>query len=141
MKYYALEPEVAGCFGDNTIFVDRMARPPRVTKFHYEFDVWLGDPLLEAVGCFIVLQSLQGKILMLGATGAAFGEVEVSASEDFEELCPGCRLPKFVWLQVPGRAGKDDFGLSSQHLLVVSQPILDLFKDAGMSHCEITEFT
>ncbi len=141
MEYYVLEPEVAGGFGPNTIFADRTARPPRITKFHYEFEVWLGDPLLEAVACFIVLESLKEKILALRPTGVAFSEAEVSTSEGFEELDPGRKLPKFVWLQVTGKAGKDDFGLSSQHLLVVSQRILDLLRDAGMSHCDIAEFT
>jgi len=51
MKYYVLEPEVAGGFGPKLI-LDRHVRPASVTKFHYEFDVWLGAPLLEAVGCF-----------------------------------------------------------------------------------------
>src|SRR5579859_4713915 len=112
MKYYALEPEVAGFFGQNAVLADPYARPPRITKFHYEFDVWLGDPLLEAVACFIVLESLKEKLLALRATGVAFGEVEVSTSEEFEELDPGLKLPKFAWLQVTGEAGKDDFGLS-----------------------------
>ena len=46
MKYFQLEPEVAGGFGPNSI-LDPKVRPPRVTKFNYEFDVWLGDPVLE----------------------------------------------------------------------------------------------
>jgi hypothetical protein len=64
-----------------------------------------------------------------------------SASEEFEELFPDVKLPKFVWLQVTGKAGQDDFGLSSDHCLVVSQRILDLLKGAGMSHCDIHEFS
>lgn len=140
MKYYELEPEAAGGFGENSILADPYARPPRVTRFHYEFDAWLGDPLLEAVACFIVEESLKGRILALNATGVSFGEVEVSTSEIFEELDPGRKLPKFVWLQVSGKPGKDDFGLSSEHCLVVSQQILDLLEDAGMKHCGIKEF-
>ena len=56
MKYYILEPEVAGGFGENTI-MDPTSRPPRVTRFHYEFDGWLGDELLETVACFIATKS------------------------------------------------------------------------------------
>ena len=140
MKYYELEPEAAGGFGENSILADPHARPPRVARFHYEFDVWLGDPLLEAVACFIVKESLKEKILALNATGVSFGEVEVSTSDVFEELDPGRKLPKFVWLQVTGEAGRDDFGLSLKHTLVVSQRILDLLKNAVMSHCVVKDF-
>jgi putative Mn2+ efflux pump MntP len=60
MKWYVVEPEVAGGFGPNSI-LDPSVRPPLVTRFNYEFDVWLGDPILEAIGCFIVTQSLRRK--------------------------------------------------------------------------------
>lgn len=140
MNYYVLDPEVAGGFGPNTIFADLSTRPPRVTRFHYEFDGWSGDPLVTTVCCFIVTESLKEKILALRATGVAFGEVEVSTSSEFEEFCPGVKLPKFVWLQVTGNAGEDDFGMSRIDL-VVSQRVLELLKNAGMAHCDIAEFT
>jgi len=141
MEYYKLYPEVAGGFGENAVLADPHARPPLVTRFHYEFYGWSGDPLLTTVVCFIVVESLKKNILALEATGVTFGDVEVSTSEEFEELYPNVKLPKFVWLRVSGKAGKDDFGLSSDHRLVVSQRILDLLKDAGMSHCDISEFS
>ena len=139
MKYYALEPEVAGGFGPHSI-VDPKVRPPRVTKFNYEFDVWLGDPLLEAVGCFIVTESLKKMIAAMHATGVSFGTVEVSRSGEFEDLYPKRQLPVFVWLKVLGKAGRDDFGSSPTHGLVVSDRILKLLKKEGMSHGGITEF-
>jgi hypothetical protein len=140
MKYYRLRPEVAGGLGDNAILADPHARPPRITKLHFEFEDWFGDPIVTTVGTYIILESLKEKLSALRATGATFGEVEISISEVFEELHPGYVLPKFVWLQVTGNAGRDDFGWSQQHRLVVSQRILDLLEDAGMSHCDIAEF-
>jgi hypothetical protein len=53
MTYFVLDPEAAGGFGPATTG-DLRARPPLLEKFNYEFDVWLGDPLLEAVSTFIV---------------------------------------------------------------------------------------
>ena len=141
MKYYTLLPEVAGGFGPNAILADPHARPPRITRFHYEFNVWPQDPLLEAVACFIVSQSVKERLLALRATGVAFGDVEVSKSPQVQEFYPGRKLPTFAWLQVMGKAGTDDFGLSPKHDLVVSQRVLDLLKDAGMSECQIKEFT
>lgn len=134
-----LEPEVAGGFGPGSV-LDHRLRPPRVEKFNYEFDVWLGDPLLEAVSCFIVTEDLGDKILAIRATGVAFGDVEISKSGEFEDLYGNRQLPKFVWLQVTGRAGQDDFGLSRTHCLVVSEGILFLLKEEGMSHCDISDF-
>lgn len=140
MKYYVLEPEVAGSFGGNTIFVDRKARPPLVERFHYEFNVWLGDPILEAVCCYIVTEPLRDQILLLEAAGMSFGPVEVSTTYPFDEVSRKRELPAFVWLQVNGRAGLDDFGYSSAHTLVVSDRILNILRDAGMKHCEVADF-
>src|SRR5262245_11876854 len=51
MKYFLLDPEVAGHFGKNCV-VDLSKRPPIVTGFHNEFDGWLGDDLLERISTF-----------------------------------------------------------------------------------------
>ena len=40
MKYYVLEPEVAGGLGENSI-VDHSVVPFQVTRLHYEFEGWL----------------------------------------------------------------------------------------------------
>jgi hypothetical protein len=47
-NYFVLEPEVAGWFGPATTG-NLQVRPPQIEKFNYEFDTWLGDPLLEAL--------------------------------------------------------------------------------------------
>ena len=139
MKYYVVEPEVAGGFGPHSI-MNPEVRPPSITHFHYEFDVWLGDPLLEAVGCFIITEALKNEIEAMNATGVSFSSVEVSKSGQFEDLFPNCQLPHFVWLQVTGQPGKDDFGLSSNNCLVVSERVLTILKAAKMSHADIAEY-
>ena len=139
MKYYVVEPEAAGGFGPKSILNPKV-RPPSVTKFHYEFDVWLGDPLLEAVGCFIVTEALKNEIQAMNATGVSFSSVEVSKSGQFEDLYPNCQLPKFVWLKVTGQAGKNDFGLSSKDCLVVSERIMKILETAKVSHADISEY-
>ena len=139
MKYYVLEPEIAGGLGENAL-VDASIRPPCVQRFHYQFDGWLGDPLLETVALFIVTTALKEKIETIQATGVIFGAVEVSKSGEFEEMFPHCNLPQFAWLQVCGNAGHEDFGLSSECRLVVSQRILDLLQAEGLQHCDISEF-
>lgn len=139
MKFYELEPEVAGGLGKNTV-MDRSVHPPRVSRLHYYFDGWLGDPLVESFPCFIVTELLRDEIVALHSTGVSFGTVELSKSGEFEDLHPNRQLPSFAWLQVTGKAGTDDFGLSTKHGLVVSGRTLEVLRKAGMSHCAITEF-
>jgi hypothetical protein len=140
MNYFQLEPEAPGGFGPNSVFFDVKARPPRIDKFNYEFDLWPRDPLVEAIASYIVTESLRDKITALHPTGVSFGPVEVSKSGLFEDRYPNREPPKFVWLQVAGIAGQDDFGLSPTHSLVVSERILNVLKAAGVSHSNIVPF-
>ena len=139
MTYFILEPEVAGTLGPATTG-DLRARPPQVEKFNYEFDVWLGDPLLEAVSTFIVTDRLKDRLLEARASGVAFGDVEVTKSGIFLDMNGDRPLPAFCWLQITGRAGKDDFGLSSSRRLIVSERMMNLLNAFGLNHCEVSEY-
>ena len=141
MRYYVLKPEVGGGFGPETTFVDRKARPPVIAKLHYEFNVWLGDPIVETVCIYIVTESVRDKIVAMRATGASFDPVVISTTYPFEEISKHRNLPAFVWLRVTGFGGHDDFGYgpSNDAYLVVSEPILDMFLESGMSHCDFIE--
>jgi hypothetical protein len=134
MKYYFLEPEVAGGLGQNTV-MDRTVHPPVVTRLHYELDGWLGDELLETFPSFIITDRLGKKIVDTMFTGIRLASVEVSTSEQFRELYPSRTIPDFVWLKVLGRAGIDDFGIADDHRLVVSERALEALalKHAGVS--------
>ena len=141
MRHYVLKPEVAGGAGPNTIFIDPGARPPSISKFNYEFDGWLGDPILETVCSYIVTRTLSDSIAAIHPTGVSFGTVEVSKSGEFEDLYPARDLPEFVWLQVTGTPGQDDFGYttSNGHCIVVSERILDLLLASGMAYGKFVE--
>ena len=139
MTYFLLEPEVAGGFGPATTGNLRV-RPPQLEKFNYEFDVWLGDPLLEAVRNFIVTDRLKERWIEAHATGVAFGDVEVTKSGEFLDLYGDRPLPSFSWLQITGRAGKDDFGLSPSGDLIVSERIINLLKEFGLKYCDVSEY-
>jgi hypothetical protein len=45
--YYAVELEVAGGWGENTVFTTLPGKGVVVQRLHYKFDGWLGDELLE----------------------------------------------------------------------------------------------
>ena len=139
MKHFYIEPEVAGGLGKNTV-MNRSVHPPIVSKLHYHFDGWLGDVLLETFPCFIVIELAKQKLQAAQLTGARFDEVEVTTSEQFQELYPTRQLPKFVWLRVEGTAGQDDFGTAPDGRLVVSERTLALLRELGISHASSTEF-
>ena len=139
MTYFVLEPEVAGGFGPATTR-NLKVRPPQLEKFNYEFDTWLGDPILEALSTFIVTDRLKDRLLEARASGVAFGDVEVTKSGIFLDMNGDRPLPAFCWLQITGRAGKDDFGLSSSRRLIVSERMMNLLNAFGLNHCEVSEY-
>lgn len=139
MKYFYIEPEVAGGLGKNAV-MNRGVHPPIVSKLHYHFDGWLGDVLLETFPCFIVTELAKQKLQAGQLTGARFDEVEVTISEQFQELYPTRQLPQFVWLKVEGTTGQDDFGTAPDGRLVVSEGALRLLRELGISHASVTEF-
>jgi hypothetical protein len=47
-KYYAIEPEVAGGWGANTIFDRIPGKGTFVHKLNDQYDRWLGDELGES---------------------------------------------------------------------------------------------
>jgi hypothetical protein len=139
MTYFVLEPEVAGDLGPATTGNLR-ARPPQLEKFNYEFNTWLGDPLLETISTFIVTDRLKERLIEARASGFGFGDVEITKSEQFLDLYGDRPIPAFSWLQISGRAGEDDFGLSSSGDLVVSERMMNLLNGFGLEYCEVSEY-
>jgi hypothetical protein len=137
MKYFCVEPEVAGGLGSRTV-MNRNVHPPVVTKLHYHFDGWLGDRLLETFPVFIIVDDARQVLDRYGLTGFRFGDVEITISEEFEDAQPGQQLPKFAWLQVDGQAKFDDFGIRADGRLVVSERALDALKELGISNALVT---
>ena len=144
MKYYVVQPEVAGGWGDH-IVVDRSTIPPRILTLHYQFEGWPSDVLVTAHPCFIVTREAKERLDHINATGVTFDQVETSTSELFDELAEkfhkGQQLPSFVWLKVEGKASHDDFGIVSQGELVVSERALNILTELGLSEASISEFT
>jgi len=139
MKWFYIEPEVAGGLGKNTV-MNRNIHPPIVSKLHYHFDGWLGDVLLESFPCFIVTQLAREKLESARITGVRFDEVEVTSSDEFQELYPNRQLPQFVWLRIDEKAGQDDFGTAPDGRLAISERALSILRGLGVSQAVVTEF-
>lgn len=139
MKYWVLEPEVAGGLGWDCI-IDSKVHPPIVERLHYVFDDWLGDEILATFPCFIVTSNVRGIIESSGSSGAVFDFAKVSRSTLFRELNPRPSLPQFWWLKIVGAAGSDDVGLSPNGRLVITDWLLMKLKaSCQLDHCELEE--
>jgi hypothetical protein len=139
VKYYKLDPEVAGGWGPNTEFTRSLGTPLIVHKLHYQFDGWLGDELLESSSCFIVTRRLAGILQSRGLSGYELKAVEVSTSQQFQEYSSDRQLPDFAWLWVTGRPRNDDVAMDVDGRLVVSERALDALKATQLDHCEVSD--
>jgi hypothetical protein len=134
--FFVVEPEVAGGLGPHTV-MDRSVHPPLVAHLHYVLDGWLGDQIVESFPCWIVTGVLADTIRRARLSGASFEPVEVSTSDEFDELYPGRSLPKFERIVVIGLAESDDFGIGVDQRLVVSSAALGLLQRLGAANMSV----
>lgn len=142
MKYFYVHPEVPGSLGDNTV-MDTSVSPPLVSRLHYEFDAFSDDALITSFPAHVVTEEAKQKLLDAHVSGAAFDELEITTSDQFEEFRefhPGRELPSYVWLKAQGVAGVDDFGIAPNRRLVISERALDILKKLGISHADIDPY-
>lgn len=139
MRYFMLEPEVAGGLGEHAE-LDTSIYPPRVTHLHFQFEGWLGDDLLETFPIFLVSESLATKLAESRLGAFTFRDAEVTLSPEAEEMLAGRSLPAFRWWDVSGRAGVDDFGVTDKAELVVSDRALAVLREGRIDQCDVTEY-
>lgn len=135
-EYFYVEPEVAGGLGDGTV-MDSTVHPPIVSRLHFVFDGWLGDPLLTSFPVYLVTSSLKAGLIETGATGIDFDKVEVTTSPEFADLHPHLVLPTFEWLKPRGTPGHDDIAVTGDGRFVVSQHVLAELRLHGMKNAVI----
>lgn len=136
-KRFLLEPEVAGQLGSNTI-INTKNGITIIEKLHYEFDGWLGDDILESTPCFICTDKLLKILEKSTLSGYEVDSCEVSKSTLFEDIYPKRELPAFYWIKITG-SETDDFSLSKNGSLVVSEKSLSVLKQVKIANCDITE--
>ena len=139
MKYFYVEPEVAGGLGENAE-IDHSVRPFQVLRLHYHLDGWLGDVLLESFPVFIITENAKNRLQEAGFSGAAYDEVQITTSYEFKQLYPRRTLPAFAWMKIEGAAGHDDFGIAMDRRLVISERAIDVLRQLGIPNAEIAPF-
>ncbi len=154
MGLYLLEPEVAGEFGEKTIIsnfeaVREKGQRPIVVHLHYLLTGWLGDELLECTPCFIVTKELATDIEKSDLNGYTFENVDVSTSDEFNEMYPDRSIPQFVRLIPKGTVevvdddnyknwSGNDICLTRKSYLVVSEAMFIILKRHHIDNCDVT---
>ncbi len=138
--YYQVEPEVAGGWGEGTD-ADTTCHPPKVKSLVFEFEGWLGDSIVTSFPCYLVTERLAQSISHAKLSGYELAECTITKSDTFKALYPNKELPNFLWLQVEGEAGVDDFGIGKDLRLVVSAAALSALKEHFLNDCEIEEIS
>lgn len=151
---YLLEPEVAGELGEGTSYqnfddVRAKGERPIVDKLHYHFTGWLGDELLEATPCFIVTEELALEFEKNNLSGYRVEDVIITSSDEFNQIYPDRKLPKFKRLVPTGSIHVEkgtfkewtgeDICISQGAYLVVSKKTLEILKTREFTNCDITE--
>lgn len=146
MKYYLLNPEVAGELGDGSEVEYENGRIKEVKFLEYNFMGWLGDELLTTHPCFIVTKSLQEDIILAGLTGMVFSEIKITVSDVFVEIYGDRHIPEFVRIicselyETNVDNLQHDFYYNEYKDLIVSERALDVIKQHKISMCTIEEY-
>lgn len=145
MRYYKLEPEVAGEIGKKSKLIHEEGRVKEVVSLEYEFHGWLGDELLTATPCFIITRKLKNDIIKNNLTGFQMEKIKISFSQEYLELGGSIFLPKFVRLR-PLESYEEnrkhlikDFYYNAYKDLVVSERALNVIRVHKLDSCIIEE--
>jgi hypothetical protein len=68
-------------------------------------------------------------------------DIELTADDNVKELEPEWQVPRAEWLKVTGAPGSDDFGLTDDARLVVSEAALTVLRTGTIDHCDIVPYT
>jgi hypothetical protein len=140
MSYVYIFPEIAGEHGDHSVF-DRSKTPFEVTKLHYVFSSWLGDALVKGYfRCYILTAPAAAALQASGMSGIRIADAEISTDLEYDEAYPNRPVPPFVWLQIIGKPGQDDFGMARNNHLVISERALQILSPFGTAHALLAPF-
>jgi hypothetical protein len=112
-----VEPEAAGV----------PERGPANAVAPVVFDGWMGDSLIRSYPLLSATTDLKSALLgVSGGTGFGVRRARVRTSRFYRRHHAGERLPAFFSIEVTGRPGHDDIGLTADGSLIVSRRVLDV---------------
>lgn len=154
MKLFVIEPEVAGEIGESTIYenydaVATKGERPIISHLHFIFMGWLGDDILEVTPCFLISEKLKKAIERSDLKGYKFEDIEISLSEEYEDMYPNREEPCFCRLLPQGTINVQDemysnwdgmdFCVTEKSYLVLSEKAIKILKCFQIDNADITE--
>jgi hypothetical protein len=138
MRYMSLEAMVPGWIGEHSVS-EIVDNKEIFKKVHYVFDDYPSDCIVERSGVYLITQELKKALEDMETTGCEFDDVIVSESDEYEEHTSHIQdnsLPKFYWLKIIGKAGKDDIGRVEPAIsIVVSERVFNVIRKFGLKDC------
>jgi hypothetical protein len=135
-NYHFIDPDVLVGLGDETVFG---INNEEVLSLHMNIEDWLGDDLLTCHPVFIVTEQLKTKLEKTNLSGFSFADMKQSFDEYFNDNFQlKTPVPNFYWLKINGQEDKDDFFISKDKNLMISETCLKFLKEnAKLSNCNI----
>jgi len=107
----------------------------------FAYDFPSEDCIFRDVPHYFVTAKLGEAIEASGLRGVSRRPVETRLSEMYiQSYAAPASIPQVEQLMVTGVAGTDDFGLQHRLLLIVSDPVLALFRHHGLTHAEVVPY-
>lgn len=137
MQYYIIDPDVPGRLDDETIKAFHSGQPAHI---RYIFECWPASDIVQSDPVFAVSETLATELLEANLTGFTLKPCESRKGEQFDIASPGSdRLPVYVWLDVHGSAGIDDFGISEDLMLTISEKALKVLHKFNLEGSTTTD--
>ena len=139
--FYSLIPQTCGEFGRKTLYAGELTDiPPVIYRLHAEFNIYPNDQLIAISNQFVCTANLAEKLQRTQPrlSGLQIHELNVTTTLDFRRNNSGKELSEMRWLKIVGKAGVEDFGMSADYKLVVSDKALSVIK-SEINNCEISE--
>jgi hypothetical protein len=132
---------VPGEIGNKTV-LDYSFTPPKVISLHFVIQGWLGDDLVESFpNIFLVSEKLKNSLLESNLSGFKIDFCDIEIGEQSYIFQPDLILPNLFWLKINGSNENDDFLISPDFCLTVSENALNLLQKFNLSHAEISALT
>ena len=105
------------------------------------FDTWLGDDLVRAYPAVLARTGVKRALRALDQpSGFEVARARIRASAFYRRHSPGKRLPVFWAIQVSGKAGQDDMGLTAAGVLVISRRVVDVLLSFRVGRAVLAQY-
>ena len=136
MNFYIIDPDVPGFLVEPW---KAIKEDPHLSLIHYVFECCPKADLIQAYPVFLASARLAAAFAEAGLSGYYLKKCVGVKGEQFHIASPGCGgLPTYHWLAANGRAGVDDFTITNNLKLIVSENALNVMQGFNLERADIS---